>query len=120
MCNPPFDEQFVKKMAKILIKHLEKSELEITIFITIPVWDSESQKKIGIRDFGMNFEGFDLLKKSKYCKEHSILNRDKYPYYNYYTEKKAPASWTHAIILSNFQTTYKLDFFVKKWQEWSN
>lgn len=115
LCNPPFDEELIKQMSKYILKYLEHSKNELTFLVTIPVWDSESQKKIEIRDFGMEFEGFSLLEESKYCKEHEILNKDEYPYYDYYKDKYSPASWTHLLILANYDTEHKLNDFILKW-----
>lgn len=117
LCNPPFDEELIRQMSKYILKHLDQSHHELTFLITIPVWDSESQKQVGIRDFGMSFEGFTLLQESKYCQEHEILDKDDYPYYNYYQDKYSPASWTHLLILANYDTPYKLNDFKKKWYD---
>jgi hypothetical protein len=115
--NPPFDEAIMTAMAKYLDEQLTAAKVAKTIVITIPVWDSDSQKKLGIRDFGMAFEAFDLLKKSKYLKEHDIFDRGLYPYWDYYKQKLSPVSYTHLIILANKTPSTTLVEVKKKWQE---
>jgi len=120
LCNPPFDENIILNMCKTLIQNLDDTEFQIVIMITIPVLDSKSQKKLNIKDFGLSFPGYDCIIESKYFKDQEILDKDIYPYYNYYTDSLAPASYTHLILLSNIEDkTYKdimdIQTFKKKW-----
>ncbi len=119
LCNPPFDDHIVEKMAIRLLKELLLSQNEITIFITIPVWDSETQRKLGIKDYGLGFRGFTLLKESEFAREHTILNKFKYPYFDYYKADSpncwTPASWTHALILANHKNAPRMSSFTDAW-----
>jgi hypothetical protein len=123
ICNPPFDEIIIKQMAIYIenqLNNINNNDKSITILITIPVWDSESQKELGIKNNGLPFEGFDLLCRSKFFKERIMLDKNEYKYWNYYTEKKIPSSYTHCIILSLNDKYIHLSTFTEKWKEWSN
>jgi hypothetical protein len=120
LCNPPFDEIIIKNMANKLIDDLKKTKYKVIIVITIPVWDSETQKQVNITNYGLKFEGYDILMNCKYFKDHQVLDKDNYSYWNYYTEQKAPASWTHLIILSNltnYKSKFSIESFTKQWRE---
>ena len=116
LCNPPFEEKIMERMATKLIIALDSVE-EMNIFITIPVWDSKSQREHGLRDFGLNFEAYETLTESSFCTEKTVLPRE-YCYWNYFTQKKVPATATHAIIMSNAKSPVKLDFFLDQWKKW--
>lgn len=116
--NPPFDETIMIKMAKYLEDELNKSKTTKTIIITIPVWDSVSQKKLGIRDFGMDFEAFDILTKSSFLKSHDILDRNEYMYWDYYKQKLISVSYTHLFILSNGSPKYSIGDVKSKWKNY--
>ena len=114
--NPPFDEAIMEEMARYLDSQLAAANTSKTIVITIPVWDSASQKALGVRDFGMDFKAFELLKKSKYMKEHEIFDRGTYPYWDYYKQQLSPVSYTHLIILANKSPSVTLKEVKQKWQ----
>lgn len=103
LCNPPFDENIIEKMANRLLEFLEQ-KFKLIIVITIPVWDSASQQEINIKDYGLDFAGFEILKNSKYCYSREILDKNEFPYWDYYSEKYIPASHTHLIFLSNLKS----------------
>jgi hypothetical protein len=116
-CNPPFDEDIMEKMSKRLEEQLSKCKTPKTIIITLPVWDSESQKKIGIRDFGMIFKSYELLCQSKFFNSKDILDRALFPYWDYYKLALIPASYTHLIILSIDKPKYDIQQIKQKWQD---
>lgn len=121
LCNPPFDNTIIERMSKKLIEDINNTKHEIIVVITIPVWNTESQKILGIKDYNMDFEGYYSLMNSQYLKNNSILNKNKYQYWNYYTEEKVSVSYTHLIILSNMSNIkYKYEFdienFMRKWE----
>jgi hypothetical protein len=116
--NPPFDEEIMEQMADRLESQLHKCKnagLSKTIIITIPVWDSKSQKKIGAPDYGMNFIAFDKLLKSLFFMEHDIFRKDEFPYWDYYKQKLIPVSFTHLIVLATGQPSYTITNIKKKW-----
>lgn len=118
--NPPFDEEIMTKMATFLIKELDAARLDKTIIITLPVWDSESQRRLGIRDFGMKFEARDILMASKFMKESDILGRNDYPYWDYYKQEYAPVSYSHLIILANGVPMLTIQEIKRRWGELQN
>jgi hypothetical protein len=117
LCNPPFDEIIIRRMASRLIEFLN-SNVKLVIIVTIPIWDSKSQKQMKIKDYGLDFEGYTMLKASEYCKETDMLDRYKFPYYDYYQEKKIPASYTHLMVLSNFEAKVLIPNIKEKWLRW--
>lgn len=120
-CNPPFDEDIMTKMAAQLEDELNAADKlrPKTIIITIPVWDSASQHKLGIRDYGMDFAAFDALMASKYLAGHEILDRAAYPYWDYYQEKLLPVSYTHLIVLTTGKSKYSINGIKAKWTEFA-
>ena len=125
LCNPPFDETFINKMVNRLIENISTTKYKVLIIITIPIWDSISQQNLGVCDYGLDFDGFNKLLNSTYFKEHKILDKYKFPYWNYYTEELCYVCWTHLIILSNLNNTfYKKNFnikiFTSMWKNFNN
>jgi hypothetical protein len=126
LCNPPFDEAVIADMANKLMADLATTKHKVVVVITVPVWDSASQRKIGIKDYGLDFAGFTTMIESKFLRHHEILDKDTYKYWNYYTEERAPASWTHLVILSNLSksgfsknATFSVDDFLAEWADFS-
>lgn len=124
LCNPPFDEEIIREMSERLLGWLKK-KVKIIIICTIPVWDSASQRKIGIKDYGMKFEGFEQLTASKLCYSRDILLKNEYPYWDYYSEKRVPASHTHLIFMSNMSRAVFEDLgivqkFKGSWKRWAS
>jgi Phosphorylated CTD interacting factor 1 WW domain len=119
LCNPPFDEIIIRRMSLRLLDFLSRKKRMI-IIITLPIWDSESQRKLKIRDFGLEFEGFSELKKSKYCQETDMLDKDEYPYWDYYLERPIPASHTHLMVMSNFDSEKLIKKIKTMWTEWKS
>ena len=122
LCNPPFDETLINNMADKLIQNLGNTPYQIVIIITIPIWDSSTQKKLNLKNYGLRFEGYDKLINSMYLMERGTLDKFKYPYYNYYTKKKSPASHTHLIFLSNLEMDHykKITSVSAVKEEWAN
>ena len=50
LCNPPFDEILMEKMAIKLNKDLKTTKFLVVVVITIPIWDKDSQIKMGIKN----------------------------------------------------------------------
>ena len=97
ICNPPFNNDIMfKVMTKII--NVPKN---IKFIITIPVWDSEMQRKIGIQDYGQEYRALNILKKSKRINFCTVLHKYKYKYYNYYLDKYLPLSYTYFITIGN-------------------
>ncbi len=121
LCNPPFDEIFINRMADKLLQDISATDHKVLIIITLPIWDTRSQKSLGVRDCGLELEGFTKILKSDFLKEHTILNKDEFPYWNYYTEEIVPVCWSHLIILTNlnpifYKRNFSTDTFLKMWR----
>lgn len=122
VANPPFDEMLIEQMATRLIDMLKSAapSSNISIYVTLPVWDSESQKKHGLRDFGMPFAGLTKLLKSGFCVGHKVLNDTDFKYYNYYSDSALAVSWTHFMLLQNSPSApSKFEEKVDAWRNWS-
>jgi len=117
VANPPFDETIMEAMAYRLEAQLDKTA-GINIICIIPVWDEESQRKYGLKVYKKRFEAYEKLKTSKYFKQGLFLDKDRYPFWDYYKSDFAPASATHFIVLSN---TENLMFSPEKiCEDWRN
>lgn len=111
LCNPPFDEQVIKKMALKLIDELTTSKFDVIVVITIPVWDSFSQNYMNIKNFNMEFEGYNYLINNSFIKEKLILDKNMYPYWDYTRKQKVASCYTHLITLSNLSDTRYKEVF---------
>jgi hypothetical protein len=118
LCNPPYDNLLIEKLAHKLNKDLDETKFKVAILVVIPVWDSKTQKELGIKDYGLDFPGYEIMIKSKYFKKDIILDQYKYKFWDYYLEKKIPAVSTHYILLSK-NKDIDINDYVKKWKEWS-
>jgi hypothetical protein len=119
LCNPPFDEAIMEAAADRVLMFLDTSKYQMNIVVTIPVWDSATQRRLKLKDYGLKFAAFDKLSSSRFLKEHAVLDKS-YSYYDYYKQRKAPASYTHLMILSN-DASYRpqLTSYMNKWREWA-
>lgn len=122
--NPPYDEVIINAAADRLLSQLaavqgrpQSSEAGQgkTVLITLPVWDSASQQRLGIRDYKLPFAGFDALIKSAFFKERDILSKEDYPYWDYYKERYIPATFTHLIILATGEPSITLAGVKQTW-----
>lgn len=120
LCNPPFNENIIARMSEKILTDMYNTKFDIIVIITIPVWDSYSQKVIKSRDFRMPFIGYENLVNNIYLREKLILDKFEYKYWNYHTKQNVASSYTHLIILSNdFNYKNKFDIF-KFAQEWKS
>ena len=92
VANPPFDEQIMKNMSSKFINFLDKSTSELSILITIPVWDIES--------YGL-YEALDILKKSKYIQYIEDVKKKRTIFYDYYKNKFISPCNIYFILLQN-------------------
>ena len=114
--NPPFDEKICDAMADKLLAELERKEF--ALIVIIPVWDTDQQKKYAKThktiDYGQVFHGYRKLVKSRFFKTDTVLYKEDYPFYNYFTGKLAPSSTTHFINLGK-----KIDtgYILRQWKD---
>ena len=92
VANPPFDEQIMKNMSSKFINFLDKSTSELSILITIPVWDVEN--------YGL-YEALDILKKSKYIQYIENVKKKRTIFYDYYKNKFISPCNIYFILLQN-------------------
>lgn len=125
--NPPYDETVIEMAATKLIEELKKRH--ITILCVLPVWDPETQCKLGTpmltdrkeptRDpsLARPFRGLNILRNSGFIKEWSVRIRDvDHPFfYDYLTGDTVLAVTTHMIMLSSGQPHIGLRDVFAKW-----
>lgn len=97
--NPPFDNYVMEKGAQHLEKLLDETDKKIVVIVTLPIWDKESQKELGLNIYGEIFYAFDILTNSKYFFSKTILNMKEYKYFSYFDERYIAVSYTHLIVL---------------------
>lgn len=115
MANPPFYEPIMNRMSNRLLEILTKSNKQLSIIVILPIWDPESQKKYGLQQYHQPFPAFDQLINSSFLKQRNVVFKNKCKYYNHYTDKYVPASDTHVLLLANYQTSFDINEFIKKW-----
>lgn len=101
LANPPFDEKIILCMSKILVTAL-KCVPNITIVVTIPIWDPQTRKELHLPYFSNDpFEGYSILKDCKFLVEHKTYSAESFPYHDYYKNKSSTVSATHYMRLKN-------------------
>ena len=103
--NPPFSESVMKLAAIRLVSELHRRTIEsrhATVFATLPVWDSESQRKIGAPDFHTEFEGWEHLRDSGFVREHEIWVKQ-VEFFDKVKQCMVPTVNLHLIILSTMK-----------------
>jgi Phosphorylated CTD interacting factor 1 WW domain len=106
--NPPFSANIITKMVQKIEYELTMVK-NITLYIIIPKWDD-------------NFDGFDILKKSKFSKtpECIELSKKMYPYYNYFKLQYVSVVDSLLIILSNADNFKTPTDIKNEWQHYQS
>ena len=104
--NPPFDDAFCTLVADRLLEKLREKPFQLIVII--PVWDSEEQRKHGLKDFGLPFDCYRRLVESEFFLEDLFLEKEKYPFFNYFSQKQVYISNVHLINLGHRVDTQKL------------
>ncbi len=110
--NPPFDDAFCSLVADRLLEKLEEKPFHLIVII--PVWDSEEQRKHGLKDFGLPFDCYRRLVQSKFFLEDVFLEKEKYPFFNYFSQRQVYISNVHLINLGRKVDTQKI---VETWSQ---
>jgi hypothetical protein len=90
--NPPFDEEIMNNMALKLISSLDQKENELSVLITIPVWDNP--------EYG-EFRALELLKKSGYIKYIEKVDKVRARFFDYYKSKFLNPCSIYIILIQN-------------------
>ena len=85
----------------------------MTVLVSVPVWDSESQRQIGEADIGLDLEGWQTLKASGFIREHTIWKRQ-VEFFDHIRQDMVPTTNMHIAILC---TDVKPAITIKQVQE---
>jgi len=111
--NPPFITTIIELSIEKILHNLEKSNTQLSFFMTLPVWDFNGKKEIIDKELGkttslnnIDYEDFNIINKiksSKYLKLIQIIPKNNFAYFDYYNTKMKSFSIQHTyiIILSN-------------------
>lgn len=116
VANPPFDEVLMEKMAEKLLVVLDTTP-NVLFIINIPVWDSVTQEKYRLKNYRMRFKAYELLHGSKYLVESKVLDKNKYQFYDYFSDKNIGVCHVHFMLLSNFPPPEHVLAFIGKLKE---
>jgi len=109
--NPPFDDTFCNHMSDKLLVDLEEGLF--SLIVIIPVWDNKQQQKHKLKDFGLPFLSYQKLVKSPFFIREEFLDKDIYPFFNYFYQKNVYISDTHLI---NLGRPVDLDALMASWR----
>lgn len=112
--NPPFDDAFCSLVADRLLEQLQRKSFRLIVII--PVWDTDEQKKYGLKDFSLPFDCYRRLVQSPYFLEDHFLEKEKYPFFNYFSQKNVYISNVHLINLGKPVDTKQIkEAWTQKW-----
>lgn len=100
LANPPFIEEIIEQMAIRILDQMDKTA-NVSVYIVIPVWDTDSQKKYGLKDFKLTFQPYDMMVNSKYYRNNTLLRKEQHMFYDFYTGQHIRINYNHMILLSN-------------------
>ena len=95
--NPPFDDFFCNNMADKLLADLDKRTF--SLIVIIPVWDNTQQEKYHLKNFGLPFDCYNRLVQSPHFIQEEFLNKNVYPFFNYFYNKYVYISNIHMMNL---------------------
>jgi len=104
--NPPFDETIMKNMAQHLIKCLQQTQQPLAFFVTIPVWDFVTAKRLQTichttaADFGDYQVYSDLMRSAYVYRVYTMCGSD-FKYIDKINNTMIPAANTYMIVLKN-------------------
>ena len=118
--NPPFQEDIIELGVNKIFNLLENSKnnnKKLAFFVTIPVWDTEGKKKLGIKDNFNDFKIIDKIKKSQFLKINLLYEKSKFSYldHNFELIKNSTIQNSYVFVLANYNDKFekikKYDFF---------
>lgn len=101
--NPPYDPDLMTETTRKMLTMLRETP-NVCVFALFPIWDPETQRRMGLKDYGEPFPAFDLIKQSGFVHHAVAVKKEEFPYYNYFTDRYVTAANTHIILLSNTET----------------
>jgi hypothetical protein len=110
--NPPFDEKFCDDVADRLLEQLAQRVFQLVVII--PVWDTEVQKARGLKDFHLPFMCYRKLVQSPYFLSEHFLDKDAYPFYNYFSQRMVFICNVHLI---NLGVRVDTEALMKAWKK---
>lgn len=99
--NPPYDEIMMVDMMNHLNGLMENGDRSYYFLITIPVWDREGQRELGI-DLGYTkFDAFDLVKYSEFTRKVYLVPKNTSRFIDYSTDQTISPCNIYVILMSN-------------------
>lgn len=101
--NGPFDEIILKEMVIKLLKVLQTKK-NVTILITLPVWDLKTKSELGLvlsQENQQEFEAFTILTEqgSSFIKTQQVFKANEFLYYDYYNDRHKGITPIHFFVL---------------------
>ena len=109
--NPPFDDTFCSKVSSKLLSDL--SQQLFSLIVIIPVWGQQQQEEHNLKNYGLPFLAYDTLKNSPYFIKEAFLDKDQFPFFNYFYQKYVFISNTHII---NLGKQVDIEFIMNHWK----
>lgn len=117
--NPPFTEKLMDDMAIKIVNAL-KNIKNISIFITIPVWDNNTRNDLELIDTMPNLEynSFNYIKESEHLIGTRILSHEQSLFYDYGAGRYKHPVTVYLILLSNNpeHNVCKLETVYEEWK----
>jgi hypothetical protein len=98
--NPPYDLDLMTETTQHLIQLLATIP-DVTVLVLLPVWDPETQQRMGAKNYSEPFPAFDLIRNSGYARQAVAVKKDEFPYYSYFRNEFVPAANTHIMLMTN-------------------
>ena len=98
--NPPFDEEIMKNMAIKLTNSLSTSKHELSVIITIPVWD-ESPATTSASSLYGDYEVLKILKNSGYIRYIEKIDKKRAKFFDYYNNRYINPCSIYIILIQN-------------------
>jgi len=118
--NPPYDDDLMHECAIRLINQM-KNLSGVHILCLLPVWDADTQREMKVPVYSEDrFRALDTLCTSSYLRRKAVLEKNMYPYFNYFDSKYVSVSHTHMLVLSTDDTLpdhWNVDAILNVWNK---
>jgi len=99
--SPPADLQLMNDGIAKMLAALDATP-DLLFIVDVPIWDPQTQAKLGMKVSKSRFIGVENIFASKYLRSAATMSKD-YKFYDYFRNIFIPVVPTHVFILSNRQ-----------------